>query len=594
MKKTRKMTAALLLSSMMAASTCAAVMNMTAAAADPTYTITIDGATGNNDASDHTYYAYQIMTGTVTDDDEFENAEWGEGIDGAGFLTELSALDDYSTCTTLGKFLEKLDKVTDDSDAAQEIAAIMAKHLVATKKISETDDSFADLPGGYYLIQEDTSEDLTADPAARTRLLLQLTKDTTLKVAAKKDVPTIDKKIVDGASEVTGADFSIGDTVNYKLTTKVPDMEGYNKYYFNVEDTMEKGLTFDPGSVVVQIAGDAAPLKMAEDAAGTGDYYVKTTTNTDKSTTITIVFKDFIENQSKKGKAITITYNAILNDQAVLYGGNDGNDAWGFKDANDNKVKLVFSNDPTYDYDGESAGDDTPDEPDSDSPMGKTPEKQTHVYTTGVRLHKISSLTKESLKGAVFEISGSSVSAVITNGRIYSVSDTGTYYMLNDGTFTTTAPTDATKDKYVDTTKKYALVDKVTKDTDITKLNKTAVSDSDGIITFDGLGAGEYTITELAAPDGYNKLKAPIVFTIEEPTFNSTTGEATFTAKKGSTSLSFDEDNLEFSFEVENNKGILLPGTGGIGTTLFYLTGSLFLAGGVSMYFFKKKNGEKE
>ena len=44
------------------------------------------------------------------------------------------------------------------------------------------------------------------------------------------------------ADEKKAGDFGIGDTVTYQLTSKVPDMTGYNSYTFKFSDTLSKGL----------------------------------------------------------------------------------------------------------------------------------------------------------------------------------------------------------------------------------------------------------------------------------------------------------------------------------------------------------------
>ena len=44
------------------------------------------------------------------------------------------------------------------------------------------------------------------------------------------------------ADEKKAGDFGIGDTVTYQLTSKVPDMTGYNSYTFKFSDTLSNGL----------------------------------------------------------------------------------------------------------------------------------------------------------------------------------------------------------------------------------------------------------------------------------------------------------------------------------------------------------------
>ena len=85
-------------------------------------------------------------------------------------------------------------------------------------------------------------------------------------------------------------------------------------------------------------------------------------------------------------------------------------------------------------------------------------------------------------------------------------------------------------------------------------------SGSDGKLNgeFTGLANGTYTLVEKTVPAGYNKA-ADQTFTIEEGDYTA--------------------ENLKQQAEVENNKGSVLPSTGGMGTTLFYIVGGLMVAG---------------
>jgi LPXTG-motif cell wall-anchored protein len=82
----------------------------------------------------------------------------------------------------------------------------------------------------------------------------------------------------------------------------------------------------------------------------------------------------------------------------------------------------------------------------------------------------------------------------------------------------------------------------------------------DGAYTaeFVGLGAGTYTLEESTVPEGYNKAKNETI-TVSADGFTST--------------------NLEQSRTVVNQSGAELPSTGGIGTVIFYVLGSLLVIG---------------
>ena len=87
------------------------------------------------------------------------------------------------------------------------------------------------------------------------------------------------------------------------------------------------------------------------------------------------------------------------------------------------------------------------------------------------------------------------------------------------------------------------------------------VTDKDGMIIIRGLDNDKtYTLTETENPNpGYNMLSGPTTLTLVKDE-----GEAY-------TTNTYDQ--------VENNKGTVLPSTGGIGTTMFYVIGAILVIG---------------
>lgn len=92
----------------------------------------------------------------------------------------------------------------------------------------------------------------------------------------------------------------------------------------------------------------------------------------------------------------------------------------------------------------------------------------------------------------------------------------------------------------------------------------TLQSPVNGNFNINGLKAGTYWLKETEAPKGYNKLAEPIKIIIEQK------DDGTKIIKNGS--------NAEIvKVEVENKSGSLLPSTGGMGTTVFYIAGALLV-----------------
>ena len=99
---------------------------------------------------------------------------------------------------------------------------------------------------------------------------------------------------------------------------------------------------------------------------------------------------------------------------------------------------------------------------------------------------------------------------------------------------------------------------------DETAGNEILTSLNTGMINIEGIKEGTYYLKETKAPKGYNLLKDAIAITIDE------NGKIT----TGGTEVT--------QVDVKNNAGSLLPNTGGIGTTIFYIAGALLvLASGV-------------
>lgn len=135
-----------------------------------------------------------------------------------------------------------------------------------------------------------------------------------------------------------------------------------------------------------------------------------------------------------------------------------------------------------------------------------------------------------------------------------------------------------------------------------TKETVTVVKNTEGtIFTFKGLDDGDYILTETVTPATYNTIE-PIRFTVTADhniawngearteiltalTGNVTSGTATFTA---------DLDKRSLTTNVINQSGATLPGTGGIGTTIFYVIGGLLMAAAAVLLITKKRmNSDK-
>jgi len=98
-------------------------------------------------------------------------------------------------------------------------------------------------------------------------------------------------------------------------------------------------------------------------------------------------------------------------------------------------------------------------------------------------------------------------------------------------------------------------------------------TDDAGRGAFIGLEDGTYTLKEIKAPAGYNLLTDTIDITIE-----------------GSDS---DDTTLTVEADVANNTGSQLPSTGGTGTTVFYILGTILMMASALFFIYKKQRGAR-
>jgi len=575
MKKNQKIAA--LLTAGLLALTPAASFGMTVFAADENpYTITV-----NEETAGYTYTAYQIFKGDVikkNGKNVLSNIAYADGLNQSKLLAGLAAsavlktngAADFAETMSVEQVITQLKKYEGDDTKLAEFARI-AKTCVSGGT-TNGEQAGGEYPislteGGYYLIEE--SGDPVMDPAGKdvvySRFMLRVVGPT--EVNPKRDLPSLEKKITSPNPKDNGKanSVSIGDTVTYEITSDMPDRTGYIKYFYVINDTLEAGLTFNPASVNVTINGD--DLDEGE------DYEVQTGTEA-APYTFQIVFKNFLERPEAKDAPIVVTYDAVLNENANR--GTTGNL---------NTANLTYSNKPNEDYGGETP---TGDEPGPGHPTGVTPDQTTKTYTANIKLAKVDE-KGDPLSGAKFKLEGESANVVLINGTAYVPDNAGTFFKLKDGTFTTTEP-DGNEDDY-DGTTKYKKVENVSAGQTFSNILMEAYVKSDGTLEFGGLGPGTYTITEVEAPDGYNKLADPITITLKND--NAKFSAPAWTAEGAD--LEADADAVTAVCEIENKPGSTLPSTGGIGTKLFYLIGGLLAVGsGIVLVTKKRMNGAEE
>lgn len=331
------------------------------------YTITITPTT-----SDHTYEAYQIFEGKLSND-KLSDIKWGNAITEEGktaLLNEYKAKDAADLAEKLSKFASKSEQIKafakKVSQYLQNPTSAKAEGNTATITVDKA---------GYYLIK-DQDNSLGENDETYTEFILKVVKNQT--VAPKSNKPTSEKKVKDiNDSEGTtmtnwqdSADWDIGDKVPFQLKgTVAADYDNYKVYKMTFHDHESKGLTFNKDSVKVYVDG--------KQVTDTSKYEVVTEGLKD-GCTFEVKFADLKQIPGvKAGSTITVEYESELNKNAVI--GSEGNP---------NTMHMEFSNNPNNEQGGET---------------GKTPEDKVIVFTYKTIINKVDP-DGQPLKGAEFKL----------------------------------------------------------------------------------------------------------------------------------------------------------------------------------------------
>lgn len=109
------------------------------------------------------------------------------------------------------------------------------------------------------------------------------------------------------------------------------------------------------------------------------------------------------------------------------------------------------------------------------------------------------------------------------------------------------------------------------------------------VFTFTGLDDGNYRLTETKAPDRYNTME-PVLFTVTATHDTDTDSDGvhnlsalTGTVENGVIQFTPDVTKGSLTANIQNFPGSILPGTGGMGTTVFYIVGIALVAGAAAI-----------
>lgn len=488
---------------------------------------------------DHTYGAYQLFDGNVSDG-KLTDIKWGTGIDSAALLAELktSTIDELKTVTTAPQLAEKLSKL--ESSKVIAFSKIATKHVTGTAKTFTKSGEAApfsykatlgEADHGYYLVKDTDNK-----AAALTSPILKVA-GCTVTVEAKGSVPTSTKKIKEDSTDQWGdtADLDVGQEAPFKLTGTMPsNIADFTTYKYGFKDFISKGFTLPEGFSAKDLTVKIGDKVVTPDTVNVTDITDDTHgAEYNGGKQIEIMFTDLKATakaasvELTKDSVVTVEYKATVNEQAIIGG-----------KGNPNKSLVVYQKD-VNDGDG----------------LGETPEDEVWAFTYQLDTTKVDSADPNTkLKDAQFRLynSDKTKSAEIKDNKIvkWVDGDAGTVITTPEG----------------------------------------------GVFNIKGLDADTYYLKEIKAPAGYNLPTGDDAYFKFVIAANLTVGDdgkgkiesLTITPDKGQ-AADGDIPTGKVEMNITNTSGSTLPETGGIGTAIFTVVGLLVMAGAAGAFVWRRK-----
>ena len=506
--------------------------------ADKKYSITI-----NNAVAGHTYTAYQVFDGAyykgdgtnnTTDGTEYlSDVKWGKDVDGDKILKELheNALlkDSFEKKTSAEDVAYVLQGFNDKSQQMDEFARVVSHHLSTTEN------------SGTVTIQQDGTNNKITPLAAGYYFVKDSGTINDGEIATKFLVEVVgDAKVTVKAQAPEFKKEIVKD--NATDNNKGTSVNVGDKVTFRLTAKVPDMASFDEYTFTIHdtlsngLTFDSTSVKVTANNNNTPVATDKYTLNyTEGAQNFTIAFtkaqlKDLVSHTDNDA-----TFGATI---VVEYNATLNKNALQ-TDKENNTAYLVYTNDPSNTGAGNTK---------------KTPDAPVYVYDFDIEIAKYDGTNGDTDADKAKKLSNATFVLYKIDG------ETVKYYVRNKDTMA------------------------VTWDEELN--NATPLTTVEGKTTFTGLKEGTYYLKETQAPAGYNTLKKDV-----EVKITATYKENGELENHSATST----DNGQY-IQVEsiaNKAGAVLPSTGGIGTTIFYVLGSILALGAAVLLIAKKRmNGQ--
>ena len=469
----------------------------------------IPGTGGNgsitisNAAKGETYTIYKLFDATVNAD--------GSSIAYTGTIP--ASLTDYFTADKNGYISATLEAKDGENMSEELKAALKAWTATATPTATAKSDgsalTFTKLAYGYYVVTTTQGANVISVDSTMPRVTI---------VDKNRSTPT------DLHKTASRNDVSFGDTVTYTVSFKTSNYDGAGEdakkiVSYTIEDTLPNFLkNVNVTSIIVDNDGN--------DATTEDQNTFTVQFNEDKKIVIDWYDEDHSQFRYNNGATITITYTAVVTDQAAIDG-----------DGNTNKVTVTWTT-----KDGIEHGSDKL-------------EKEETIYTYAIALKKVDNKGKD-LSDAVFKFPFYVKSAPDTDGAYI----------------------------YAGTEAADGLTDKITTPADGVIVVKGVKSGNYEIKEVTA-PAGYNKLTAPVTVEAVKTSQISTHTTVYLDKDGNKVGESATATK-----VKVDIENIAATAVVVVNKaGTELPSTGGMGTTIFYVLGAVLVLGAVVLLVTKKR-----